>query len=83
MRVPRHYLGTLTYSSRLTSVALREVLRAFAEHNPFTITVDAMRALWIGAPAGDSIWGAVAWSVGIAAFFSFLSVRRYRRAITR
>ena len=57
-------------------------LQAFAEVNPFTITVDAMRALFLGAPAGNAIWGAVAWSIGIAAFFAFLSVRRkYKRAV--
>jgi ABC-2 type transport system permease protein/oleandomycin transport system permease protein len=55
-------------------------LRAFAEINPFTVVVDAMRALWVGAPAGNSVWGAVAWSVGILAIFAPLAVRRYRRA---
>ena len=34
-------------------------LQWFADINPFTIVVDAMRALWLGAPAGNSIWGAV------------------------
>jgi len=58
-------------------------LQAFAEVNPFTVVVDAMRALWLGAPAGNSIWGAVAWSLGLIAVFSVLSVRRYRRAVTR
>ena len=55
-------------------------LRAFAEVNPFTVTVDAMRALWLGTPAGDSILLAVLWSVGLIAVFAPLSVSRYRRA---
>jgi ABC transporter DrrB family efflux protein len=58
-------------------------LQAFAEVNPFTITVDAMRALWLGAPAGNSIWGAILWSIGIAAVFGALSVNRYKRAVVR
>jgi ABC-2 type transport system permease protein len=58
-------------------------LQDFAEVNPFTIVVDAMRALFLGAPAGNSIWGAVAWSLGIAIVFAFLSVRRYKRAVVR
>jgi len=58
-------------------------LQAFAEVNPFTITVDAMRALFLDAPAGHNVWGAVAWSVGIAAFFAALSVNRYKRAVVR
>jgi len=56
-------------------------LEAFAAVNPFTITVDAMRALFLGAPAGNNVWGAVAWSVGLTAVFAPLAVRRYRRAV--
>ncbi|MGI8660872.1 MAG: ABC transporter permease [Thermoleophilaceae bacterium] len=56
-------------------------LEAFAAVNPFTITVDAMRALFLGAPAGNNIWGAVAWSVGLILVFAPLAVRRYRRAV--
>jgi ABC transporter DrrB family efflux protein len=58
-------------------------LQAFAEVNPFTIVVNAMRALFLGAPAGNSFWGAVLWSIGIATFFAFLSVAKYKRAVTR
>ena len=57
------------------------VLRAFANVNPFTIVVDAMRSLWLGAPAHDSIWGAVVWALAIIVVFSLLAVRRYRRAV--
>jgi ABC-2 type transport system permease protein/oleandomycin transport system permease protein len=58
-------------------------LQWFAEINPFTILVDAMRALWVGQPAGNSVWGAVAWSVAIIAIFAPLAVSRYRRAAGR
>jgi ABC-2 type transport system permease protein/oleandomycin transport system permease protein len=58
-------------------------LQAFAEVNPFTIVVDAMRSLFLGAPAGNDVWGAFAWSLGIAAVFAFLSVQRYKRAVVR
>jgi ABC transporter DrrB family efflux protein len=54
-------------------------LQAFAEVNPFTVTVDAMRALWLGAPAGNNIWGALAWTLGIIVVFAPLAVARYRR----
>ena len=60
-----------------------EPLQAFAEVNPITAVVDAMRALFLGTPAGNDIWGAVLWSIGIAAVFAVLSVRRYKRAVTR
>jgi ABC transporter DrrB family efflux protein len=58
-------------------------LQPIAENNPFTTMVDAARALFIGTPAGNDIWGAVAWSIGIIAVFGMLSVWRYRRAVGR
>jgi ABC transporter DrrB family efflux protein len=59
-------------------------LQWFAEINPFTVTVDAMRSLWLGAPAGDSVWGAFVWSIVLIALFAPLAVWRYRKAaVTR
>jgi ABC transporter DrrB family efflux protein len=58
-------------------------LRWFADINPFTIEVNAMRALWVGAPAHNYVWGAVVWSLVILAIFAPLAVRRYRRAASR
>ncbi len=63
--------------------SMPEGLQWFAEINPFTIVVDAMRALWVGAPAGNDVWGAVVWSLVIIAVFAPLAVRRYRRAAGR
>jgi ABC transporter DrrB family efflux protein len=58
-------------------------LRDFAEVNPFTIVVDAVRHLWLGGPAPASGWAAVAWSLAIIAVFAPLAVARYRRAAGR
>ena len=58
-------------------------VKEFAEINPFSTVVDALRALFLGAPAGNDVWGAVAWSVGLIAVFSALSVSRYKRAVSR
>jgi ABC-2 type transport system permease protein len=74
---------TFVSSAFVPVESMPEALRDFAEVNPFTVTVDAMRALFLGAPAGNSIWGAVLWSLGIATFFAVLSVARYKRAVTR
>jgi ABC transporter DrrB family efflux protein len=60
--------------------SMPDVLEAFAKVNPFTVTVDAMRSLWIGAPAGNSVWGAFVWAFVILAIFAPLAVARYRRA---
>lgn len=59
-------------------------LEWFAEINPFTIVVNAMRALWLGAPVGDNtVLGAVIWSLAIIAVFAPLAVARYRRTASR
>jgi ABC transporter DrrB family efflux protein len=63
--------------------SMPDALRWFAEINPFTVMVDAMRALWVDAPAGNSVWGAFVWSLVILAIFAPLAVRRYRRAAGR
>lgn len=58
-------------------------LQTFAEVNPVTTMVDATRALFLGTPAGNDVWGSVLWALGIVAAFSVLAVWRYRRAVTR
>jgi ABC-type polysaccharide/polyol phosphate export permease len=50
------------------------------EVNPITIVVDAMRALWLGTPAGNNVWGAVVWSLVLIAIFAPIAVAKYRRA---
>ena len=57
------------------------LLQVFAKANPFTIVVDATRALFLGTPAGNSIWGALAWSLGLVAVFAPIAVARYRRIV--
>ncbi len=59
-----------------------DALKWFAEVNPFTVVVDEMRTLWVGAPGG-TLWQAVAWAVAIIAVFAPLAVWRYRRTAER
>ena len=42
-------------------------LQGFAAHQPITPVTDALRALLLGAPAGSSVWIALAWCGGILA----------------
>jgi ABC transporter DrrB family efflux protein len=74
---------TFISSAFVPVASMPEPLKSFADVNPFTVVVDAMRALWVGAPAGNYIWGAVVWSLVIIAVFSPLAVARYRRAAGR
>jgi ABC transporter DrrB family efflux protein len=52
-----------------------------AEVNPVSVVVDAMRSLWLGAPAGDSLWLSVVWCAVLIAVFAPLAVRRYRSSV--
>ena len=74
---------TFASSAFVPTGSMPSWLKAFAENNPFTTVVDALRHLWVGTPAGNDVWGAVAWSVGLVAVFSVLSVRGYRRAVAK
>jgi ABC transporter DrrB family efflux protein len=60
-------------------------LQAFAEHQPVSATISAVRALVLGAPPGDStftlVLQALAWIAGILIVFAPLAVRRYRQAV--
>jgi len=58
-------------------------LEAFADINPFTTVVDALRSLWQGTPAGSDVWLAFVWAIGIAAFFAVIATRKYRSAVTK
>jgi ABC-2 type transport system permease protein len=42
-----------------------EALRFFAENQPLTHVIEAIRALLVGTPIGNSSWLAFAWCVGI------------------
>jgi ABC-2 type transport system permease protein/oleandomycin transport system permease protein len=58
-------------------------LQPVAEHNPFTTMVNAVRALFVGTPAGNDVWLAVVWSLAIVGVFGVLAVWRYRHAVGR
>ena len=57
-------------------------LQEVADANPVSVVVDALRSLWLDAPAGDSIWLAVVWCLVLVAVFAPLAVAKYRRAAT-
>jgi ABC transporter DrrB family efflux protein len=54
-------------------------LQVFANHQPVSITVNAVRALTLGGPTGTYVWEALAWIAGILIVFATLAVRLYRR----
>ena len=55
-------------------------LQAFANNQPVTYVIDAMRGMALGLPFGASLWKSIVWLVAIFVVFLPLSVRAYRRA---
>ncbi len=54
-------------------------VRAFAEHQPVTSIVNAIRALLSDQPAGNEAWVAIAWCVGIMLVAYAFAMRVYKR----
>src|SRR6266498_3913794 len=57
-------------------------VRAFAENQPVTSIVNAIRRLFTEQPVGDDIWIALAWCVGILVVAYVFAVGIYRRRIS-
>ena len=56
-------------------------VRAFAENQPVTSIVNAIRDLLTGQPVGSDIWFALAWCVGILVVAYAVAMAIYRRKI--
>jgi ABC-2 type transport system permease protein len=57
-------------------------VRAFAEHQPVTSIVDAIRDLLAEQPVGSDIWIALAWCVGILVLAYAFAMTAYRSKIS-
>ncbi|HVE92315.1 MAG TPA: ABC transporter permease [Actinomycetota bacterium] len=75
------WLFPLTFASSafVPPETMPRLLRAFAEANPITKVIDALRVLVLGGPAARAVLTALAWIVGILFVFAPLAVRRFRR----
>ena len=56
-------------------------VRAFAEHQPVTAIVDAIRDLYAQQPVSSDIWIALAWCAGILIVAYALAMATYHRKI--
>ena len=57
-------------------------VRAFAENQPVTSIVNAIRDLFTQQPVGTDIWIALAWCLGILVVAYLFAMRTYRRKIS-
>ena len=73
---------TFASSAFVPPESMPAAVEAFANANPISTIVDAVRALFVNGPAGNDVWLSVLWCVGLIAVFSTLSVYRYRRAVS-
>jgi ABC transporter DrrB family efflux protein len=79
------WLFPLTFASSafVPTEDMPEWLQAFANHQPITQVIDAVRAFLLDQPVGSHGWQALAWCVGILAVSIPISVSLYRRVATR
>jgi ABC-2 type transport system permease protein len=60
--------------------SMAKFLRIFAENQPVTHVIEAVRSLMIGTPMGNHGWIAVAWCVGITAVAIPLAAHLFRKS---
>jgi ABC transporter DrrB family efflux protein len=54
-------------------------LQGFANNQPVTLVINAMRSMALGGPLNPALWESLAWLAGILIVFIPLAVRSYRR----
>lgn len=66
-------------SAFVPTESMPPVVRAFAENQPVTSIVDAIRALLSGHAVGNDIWIALAWCIGIMLVAYFFAMKVYKK----
>lgn len=75
---PIHMLPLIS-SAFVPTASMPGPVRAFAENQPVTAIVEAIRALLSGQPAGSDIWIALAWCVGIMLVAYIFAMQVYKK----
>jgi ABC-2 type transport system permease protein len=68
-------------SAFVPTESMPSVVRAFAENQPVTSIVEAIRALLSEQPVGNDIWVALAWCVGITLVAYIFAMRAYKKRV--
>jgi len=69
---------TFASSAFVPTDGMPKYLRIFAENQPVTQVIEAIRALLVGTPVGDYGWKALAWCIAILVVSVVVSVRLFR-----
>lgn len=74
---------TFASSAFVPTDGMPRALRIFAENQPITKVIDAMRAWFVGTPVGDSAWLSVIWCIGIILVCAPIATGMLRRYTSR
>ena len=75
---PIHFLPLIS-SAFVPTKSMPGPVRAFAENQPVTAIVEAIRALLSNKPVGHEIWLALAWCIGIMLVAYIFAMRVYKK----
>jgi ABC-2 type transport system permease protein len=76
-------LLAFTSSAFVSTASMPSWMRPFAEYQPFTPAIDAVRGLLMGTPIGNSAILSVVWSIGLALVGYLLARAVYNREPAR
>jgi ABC-2 type transport system permease protein len=71
---------TFVSSAYVPADSMPDWMQAFADHQPITVMVDAVRNLCLGHPAGSDVVASLLWSLALVAVFAPVAVARLPRA---
>jgi len=70
---------TFASSAFVPTAGMPKYLRIFADHQPVTQVINAIRALLVGTPIGNYGWNALIWCVGILIVSIAIATTLFRR----
>jgi ABC-2 type transport system permease protein len=79
LTLPLSFLLPFLSSTFVPTATMPAGVRWFAEHQPFTLVVDSLRALLTGAPVGNTPYVALAWCAAIALVSYLWAQAAFRR----
>ena len=79
LTLPLSFLLPFVSSTFVPTATMPAGVRWFAEHQPFTLVVDSLRALLTGAPVGNTAYVALAWCAAIALVSYLWAQATFRR----
>jgi ABC-2 type transport system permease protein len=70
---------TFVSSAFVPTQTMPDAIRVFAENQPMTHSINAIRAWLVGTPLGNSAWLSVIWSIGLIAVSVPITAWLFRR----